>query len=79
MHKSVQASDAIDIKTATKNKIAVTNTPVAPVSAVCELSVALILSLTRGIHTANINLHRNQWIKYGKIYRRASDWNSWIW
>ena len=40
--------DAIDIKTATKNKIAVTNTPVAPVSAVCELSVALILSLTRG-------------------------------
>ncbi len=55
--------DAIDIKAIKKLNIKLTNTPSAPVTAVSELTLGLILSLTRNIHLSNLNMHSNKWVR----------------
>lgn len=55
--------DAIDIKTIRKLNIKLTNTPSAPVTAVSELALGLILSLIRNIHLSNLNMHNKKWVR----------------
>jgi len=55
--------DNVDIKTATKNKILVMNTPLGNLEATAELSVGLMFSLLRHIHLANDSTHQGKWEK----------------
>ena len=56
--------DSVDLVEAEKQKIRVSYTPDAPAPAVAELSLALMLSLLRGVHVANAQLHRGEWNRY---------------
>ena len=53
--------DNIDIEEATTKKIYVTNSPNANIISVAELTVGLIISAARNIHTSNNSLKDNKW------------------
>lgn len=54
----------IDIKAATERSIAVGNTPEVLTDATADLAMALLLSLSRRIREANINVHQGEWEKW---------------
>src|SRR5215510_12814946 len=53
--------DNVDLLAAEKRGIHVSYTPDAPAPAVAELTMGLMLSLLRGVHLANLQMHRGQW------------------
>ena len=55
--------DNIDMNTAKKRGITILNTPEASAYAVAELTIGLILSLTRNIPLANKTMKEGKWIK----------------
>ncbi|MBF0412204.1 MAG: phosphoglycerate dehydrogenase [Desulfamplus sp.] len=55
--------DSVDIKTASSMGIVVTNTPDAPTIPVAELTVGLILSLLRRIHSADSAIRDGKWYR----------------
>lgn len=55
--------DNIDVNTAKKRGIHVLNTPEAPAYAVAELTIGLMLSLTRNIPLADKTMKEGKWIK----------------
>jgi D-3-phosphoglycerate dehydrogenase len=80
--------DSVDLEAAAEHGISVYNTPGAPVSAVAELTLALILGLLRRIGTADRNLRGGEWkqlmgnllafqtvgiIGFGRIGRRVAE------
>jgi len=56
--------DSVDLIEAEKRDINVSYTPDAPAPAVAELSLALMLSLLRGVHVSNAQIHRGEWNRY---------------
>lgn len=54
----------IDIKAATKNSIAVGNTPDVLTDATADLAMALLLSLSRKIRESNYSVHQGHWEKW---------------
>jgi D-3-phosphoglycerate dehydrogenase len=56
--------DNVDLVAAEERGIAVSYTPDAPAPAVAELTIALMLSLLRNIHVANLQLHRGEWTRH---------------
>lgn len=56
--------DSVDLLAAERRGIKVSYTPDAPAPAVAELTVALMLSLLRSVHVANLQLHRGQWQRH---------------
>ena len=59
--------DSVDLIAAKEKGIKVSYTPDAPAPAVAELTIGLMLSLLRGIHISNSELHRGKWQRhYGK-------------
>ncbi len=63
--------DSVDLLAARRRGVAVSYTPDAPAPAVAELSICLVLSLLRGVHIANAELHRGVWHRY--FGRRVSE------
>ncbi|MEJ0084668.1 MAG: phosphoglycerate dehydrogenase [Pseudomonadota bacterium] len=53
--------DSVDLLEAERRGIRVSYTPDAPAPAVAELTIALMLSLLRGVHIANLQLHSGKW------------------
>jgi D-3-phosphoglycerate dehydrogenase len=53
--------DGVDLLAAKRRGIQVAYTPDAPAPAVAELTLGLMLSLLRGVHIANAQMHRGQW------------------
>jgi D-3-phosphoglycerate dehydrogenase / 2-oxoglutarate reductase len=53
--------DSVDLLAAERRGIQVSYTPDAPAPAVAELTLALMLSLLRSVHVANLQLHRGEW------------------
>jgi D-3-phosphoglycerate dehydrogenase len=53
--------DSVDLLAARDRGIAVAYTPEAPAPAVAELTIGLMLSLLRGVHVANAQMHRGEW------------------
>lgn len=53
--------DGIDLAAARARSIAVTYTPDAPAPAVAELTIGLMISLLRGVHTSNLEMHQRKW------------------
>jgi D-3-phosphoglycerate dehydrogenase / 2-oxoglutarate reductase len=53
--------DGVNLNYARKKNIQVTYTPDAPVNAVAELTVGLMIDLLRNIHIANLNMHDGKW------------------
>jgi len=59
--------DSVDLIAAREKGLKVSYTPDAPAPAVAELTIGLILSLLRGIHIANSELHKGKWQRhYGR-------------
>lgn len=59
--------DALDLNYARARGINVAYTPDAPAPAVAELTIGLMLSLARGIHISNSQIHEGQWERiFGK-------------
>lgn len=56
--------DSVDLLAAERRGIKVSYTPDAPGPAVAELTVALMLSLLRSVHVANLQLHSGQWSRH---------------
>lgn len=56
--------DSVDLLAAERRNIKVSYTPDAPAPAVAELTFALMLSLLRSVHLANLQLHRQHWHRY---------------
>ena len=56
--------DSVDLLAAERRSIQVSYTPDAPAPAVAELTVALMLSLLRSVHVANLQLHNGQWQRH---------------
>ena len=56
--------DSVDLLYAEKNNIQVSYTPDAPAPAVAELTLGMMLSLLRHIHTANLEMHSGNWHRY---------------
>jgi D-3-phosphoglycerate dehydrogenase len=56
--------DSVDLLAAERRGIKVSYTPDAPAPAVAELTIALMLSLLRGVHVANLQLHRGHWERH---------------
>jgi D-3-phosphoglycerate dehydrogenase len=63
--------DGVDLMAAKKRGITVSYTPEAPAPAVAELTIALIMSLLRSVHLANIEMHRGEWHRH--FGRRISE------
>ncbi|GAG98668.1 unnamed protein product, partial [marine sediment metagenome] len=57
--------DNIDVNTAKKRGITILNTPKASAYAVAELTIGLMLSLTRNIPLADKTMKEGKWIKKG--------------
>ncbi len=55
--------DNIDVETATKRGIIVTNTPDANTISTAELTMAMMLALSRHIYQATASLKNNKWMK----------------
>ena len=53
--------DAVDLVAAERRGIQVSYTPDAPAPAVAELTVGLMISLLRGVHLANLQMHAGKW------------------
>jgi len=53
--------DNVDLQAARSREIHVSYTPEAPAPAVAELTFGLMLSLLRGVHEANLGMHRGEW------------------
>lgn len=56
--------DSVDLLTAREMGINVSYTPDAPAPAVAELTIGLMLSLLRNIHTSNKKMHEGEWFRY---------------
>ena len=56
--------DSVDLLAAERRGINVTYTPDAPAPAVAELTLALMLSLLRSVHVANLQLHGGRWQRH---------------
>ena len=56
--------DSVDLLAAQQRGIHVCYTPDAPAPAVAELTVALMLSLLRSVHIANLQLHNGHWQRH---------------
>ena len=56
--------DSVDLIAAEERDLRVSYTPDAPAPAVAELSLALMLSLLRGVHVSNAQIHRGEWNRY---------------
>jgi D-3-phosphoglycerate dehydrogenase / 2-oxoglutarate reductase len=56
--------DSVDLLAAERRGIQVSYTPDAPAPAVAELAMALMLSLLRGVHVANLQMHRGVWQRH---------------
>jgi D-3-phosphoglycerate dehydrogenase / 2-oxoglutarate reductase len=56
--------DSVDLLAAEKRGICVSYTPDAPAPAVAELTLALMLTLLRGIHVANSQMHVGKWHRH---------------
>jgi D-3-phosphoglycerate dehydrogenase / 2-oxoglutarate reductase len=56
--------DSVDLLAAERRGVKVCYTPDAPAPAVAELTVALMLSLLRSIHVANLQLHHGVWQRH---------------
>ena len=56
--------DSVDLLAAERRGIQVSYTPDAPAPAVAELTLALMLSLLRSVHVANLQLHNGQWQRH---------------
>lgn len=80
--------DNVDLDAAEKHNINVFNTPDGPTAAVAELTIGLILSLLRGIPSADRDIRKGNWQKkmgcllqgktvgiigFGRIGRRAAE------
>jgi len=55
--------DSIDLAASKDLRITITNTPDGPTIAVAELTLGMILALLRGIHTADMNIRNDRWIR----------------
>ncbi len=53
--------DNVDLNEAKSRGITVTYTPDAPAPAVAELTIGNMISLLRGTHISNLNMHKQQW------------------
>jgi D-3-phosphoglycerate dehydrogenase len=56
--------DSVDLKAARRRGIRVSYTPDAPAKAVCELTIGLMISVLRGTHISNAELHAGIWRRY---------------
>ena len=56
--------DSVDLIAAERRGIRVSYTPDAPAPAVAELTIALMLSLLRGVHVANLEMHAGKWHRH---------------
>ena len=63
--------DSVDLMAAEQRGIKVSYTPDAPVLAVAELTIGLMLSLLRSIHVANSQMHQGEWQRH--FGRRVSE------
>jgi D-3-phosphoglycerate dehydrogenase len=63
--------DNVDLLAAKRRGVRVSYTPDAPAPAVAELTIALMLSLLRSVHVANLQLHRGQWQRH--VGRRIAE------
>lgn len=55
--------DNVDIESAKKLNIKVSNTPSAPTAAVAEMTLTALLAIARNLISANENVHNKQWTK----------------
>ncbi len=53
--------DGVDLLAAERRGIKVSYTPDAPAPAVAELTLGLMISLLRGVHVANLQMHAGKW------------------
>jgi D-3-phosphoglycerate dehydrogenase len=53
--------DSVDLIAAEKRGVKVSYTPDAPAPAVAELTLGLILTLLRSVHTSNSQMHQGKW------------------
>ncbi len=53
--------DSVDLLAARERGIEVCFTPDAPIPAVAEMTIGLILTTLRGVHISNINMHAGRW------------------
>ena len=56
--------DSVDLLAAERRGINVSYTPDAPAPAVVELTIGLMLSLLRSVHTVNAQMHRGEWHRH---------------
>jgi D-3-phosphoglycerate dehydrogenase len=56
--------DSVDLLAAERRGIKVSYTPDAPAPAVAELAFGLMLSLLRGVHVANLQVHAGRWQRH---------------
>ena len=56
--------DSVELLAAARRGIQVSYTPDAPAPAVAELTIGLMLSLLRSVHTANLQMHHGEWHRY---------------
>lgn len=56
--------DSVDLLAAERHGIQVSYTPDAPAPAVAELTIGLMLSLLRSVHTVNAQMHRGEWHRH---------------
>lgn len=56
--------DELDLLEAKNRGIGVSYTPDAPAPAVAELTIGLMISLLRSVHTANLQFRKGQWHRY---------------
>lgn len=57
-------TDGVDLNAARERNILVTYTPEAPAPAVAELTIGLLVSLLRGVHTTNLSMHERRWERH---------------
>ncbi len=63
--------DSVDLNAARQRSIAVSYTPDAPVPAVAEMTVAIMMVLLRSLHVSNSRMHDGEWCKI--MGRRISE------
>ena len=63
--------DNIDLEAARRHSIAISHTPLAPVPAVAEMTIAFMLVLLRDLQVSNARMHEGEWHKV--IGRRISE------
>jgi D-3-phosphoglycerate dehydrogenase len=63
--------DNVDLDAARRRSIAVSYTPAAPVPAVAEMTIGMMLVLLRSLHVSNARMHKGEWSRI--IGRRISE------